>query len=263
MEESVPSDNGNYSCIATNIYGSIQRDFTVEVRPRTVAQKPIIDKHYPGNFTVLEGSSVTMECPIINFDTFDPPEIAWLRVHPEFAGTLDWIKNASVNADLLQKCSPGGYCYNPETEEFDVDIENPFVYYLDNLTIANSTSYCCYASNFMGGDLVCGLVNVVTSLPDPQAEQKQMILLATVIPTCFLLAFLILSLTYACKEKSRRQKTDKYARSVVVWTKRVMISMDGTNGSAQVCSSPTTLEPRVTIQKHRVSPSKMSSTIAK
>jgi len=61
---------------------------------------------------------------------------------------------------------------------------------------------------------------------------------------------------YAWKEKVKRKKTDKYARSVVVWTKRVMISMDNNNNSSASSSSsePGIKIPNVEIVKQKASP---------
>ena len=50
------------------------------ISPRLVAQKPQIDDNFPGNKTLALGSEVTMECPIILNDSFDPAEMWWFKV---------------------------------------------------------------------------------------------------------------------------------------------------------------------------------------
>ena len=76
----MPSDNGNYSCLVSNHLGRVQRFFKVMISPRLVAQKPQIDDNFPGNKTLALGSEVTMECPIILNDSFDPAEMWWFKV---------------------------------------------------------------------------------------------------------------------------------------------------------------------------------------
>ena len=81
IEESVPTDKGNYSCVVSNYLGQIQRFFVVKISERTVAQKPQIAENYPGNNTkVLQGSDLILECPIVVVDSFDPPEMMWFKV---------------------------------------------------------------------------------------------------------------------------------------------------------------------------------------
>ena len=64
LEESIPADEGNYSCVVTNQYGEIFRNFRVDVQARSVAQAPKIDTSSPGNFTMLVGQNLTLNCPI-------------------------------------------------------------------------------------------------------------------------------------------------------------------------------------------------------
>lgn len=129
-------------------------------------------------------------------------------------------------------------------------------YHLYNLTESDSTGFCCVAKNSYGNDSKCGYIKVLTHLPDPQADTRKIILMATVIPSLVLISLLAFTLFYAWKQKAKREKTDKYARSVVVWTKRVMIHMENNNNDS---NGSEILEPRVDIQKTRVNPSLFSS----
>ena len=113
MEESTPSDSGNFSCIAENTVGKIERFFKVEIEPRIVAQRPVIDENSPGNHTVLVNTDLILECPIINVDSFDPPEMFWIRLHPGTFEDKEWeYPNKTPKFDVLQKCSARGNCYN-------------------------------------------------------------------------------------------------------------------------------------------------------
>jgi hypothetical protein len=83
-ENSLPEDSGNYSCMASNKLGTITREFIVGIETRSVAQKPVVEKGKPGNHTVLVGSDLTLSCPVVNIDSWDPPEVKWVRYAPDF-----------------------------------------------------------------------------------------------------------------------------------------------------------------------------------
>ena len=124
--------------------------------------------------------------------------------------------------------------------------------------------------NTFGMDISCGNLNIVTEIQDPEQERILVLTISLSITFTILAAILFFAIFYAWKQKSHREKTDKYARSVVVWTKRVMISMDTNNNSGSGNSGNTLhgnsenqsgciLEPRVDIQKCRATPTQFSS----
>ena len=142
LHESIPEDDGNYSCIVTNPFGSISRHFIVEVQPRTVAEKPIIEPKKPGNFTVLVGSNLTMDCPVINEESYDPSVMTWSKTHwgqegydePYYEGTN------KTKFDQVQHCSSdGGQCFSVYNDSFSVPDAKKFV--MTFLTLNDSAEY--------------------------------------------------------------------------------------------------------------------------
>ena len=99
------------------------------------------------------------------------------------------------------------------------------------------------------------MVTVVEQLPDPKAAQKRILTISVVIPLACALCIVFVALMYAQKQKSKREKTDQIARSVVVWTKRVMISMEN---NELLNNDQPVLEPRVDIERRRATPSRFS-----
>ena len=76
------------------------------------------------------------------------------------------------------------------------------------------------------------------------------------IPTVGILSFIIIIVSvYAFRQKKSRKKTDECARKVMVWTKRVMISMESNNNGNSDRSDTGFVEPRVTIEKCKVTSS--------
>ena len=94
---------------------------------------------------------------------------------------------------------------------------------------------------------------MVTSLPDPEAQKLQIIVGCAI--SISLILFLALCVAfYAWKQKSQRIKTDRIARNVMVWSKRVMISMDTNNNGNNEESGE--VVPNVKIEKFRATPTR-------
>lgn len=69
VADSHPKDSGNYTCIASNSQGTIQRFFIVEIEGRASAQEPKILPGNPENKTLLIGEQLRLECRIANEGT--------------------------------------------------------------------------------------------------------------------------------------------------------------------------------------------------
>ncbi|OQR73917.1 fibroblast growth factor receptor 2-like [Tropilaelaps mercedesae] len=69
-------DEGNYTCIATNAFGSVEHTVEVEVSDLTNAS-PMIYSRYLGNRSVYEGENTTFHCEVVSALT---PYIAWTKV---------------------------------------------------------------------------------------------------------------------------------------------------------------------------------------
>ncbi|KAK7455922.1 hypothetical protein BaRGS_00039435, partial [Batillaria attramentaria] len=81
----VPDDQGRYTCVITNQYGSINWTYTVEVIQR-LPHKPIIEG--PKNQTVVIGANATLTCKIVLSD-----------LHPH----LQWLKHYQVNGSYVKE----------------------------------------------------------------------------------------------------------------------------------------------------------------
>ena len=120
--------------------------------------------------------------------------------------------------------------------------------------------FSCFAKNSYGTDGSCGWVNVVTeaemlrtTTPDSSGLN---LVWKIMIPTVVIFSFVILIVSlYAVRQKKSRKKTDECARKVMVWTKRVMISMESNNNGNSDHSNTGFVEPRVTIEKCKVTSS--------
>ena len=118
----------------------------------------------------------------------------------------------------------------------------------------NLFNYSCIAVTTWGNDTHCGTVTVVTSLPDHQAQNIQVIIGCAVAVSLLVIVAIFVGV-YAHKQKSKRKKTDRIARNVMVWSKRVIISMDTNNNGNNEESGGHELVPNVQIEKYRATPS--------
>ena len=66
VADSHPKDSGNYTCVASNSKGTIQRFFIVEIEGRASTQEPKILPGNPENKTLLVGEQLRLECRIAN-----------------------------------------------------------------------------------------------------------------------------------------------------------------------------------------------------
>ncbi|XP_047477392.1 fibroblast growth factor receptor 4-like [Penaeus chinensis] len=74
MEDLVPTDSGQYTCIVSNEHGSINHTYMLEVIER-LPSRPIINKEL-SNRTVVQGSKTRLQCSVISDQV---PYITWLK----------------------------------------------------------------------------------------------------------------------------------------------------------------------------------------
>ena len=86
--------------------------------------------------------------------------------------------------------------------------------------------YSCMAKNGWGDTTACGLVDVITKLPELDSDDNnaEIIIASSTVIGVILLLVICLILYYALNQKKKRKQTDLLARNVVLWAKRVTVS---------------------------------------
>lgn len=179
FEAVVPSDRGNYSCVAQNQHGSLQRHFLLDVFEGS-ALKPILRTRPHPNRTTLVGSNVDLEC--------------W--VYSDTPHHVKWIKDAGVDPDGLPRRLPS------KAAEPDQDLE---VLTLRNVSEQDSGRYTCEAWNSVGETRRSVQLKVVPGPPRLPAQTTLHFLLYCL--GSFLLILLAVS-AVACRLHSTTRKTD-------------------------------------------------------
>lgn len=124
----VMADQGNYTCIVSNKYGSLNWTYTLEIK-QTAPHVPIIEK--PENQTVPVGGTARFSCKIILSESH--PHIQWLR-HYQVNGS--YTSDEKLYFKVIQTAT--------------IDNSNPEELIIHNVTKEDETWYTCYAKNSIG-----------------------------------------------------------------------------------------------------------------
>ncbi|XP_050498831.1 fibroblast growth factor receptor 4 isoform X2 [Diabrotica virgifera virgifera] len=141
LEDLVPNDAGNYTCLVCNIVGCINFTFAVDVVER-YHNTPILTTGLE-NSTVIVGESVKLSCMFVS-DLH--PYIVWTNLPYGYA-KCSYEALDDCNAKVLQKSDDGR--------------ANPEVYEILNVTHEDEGWYACFASNSLGITVSRAYITVV------------------------------------------------------------------------------------------------------
>ncbi|VEN52700.1 unnamed protein product, partial [Callosobruchus maculatus] len=229
LEDSVPNDKGNYTCVVCNVVGCINFTFVVDIVER-YHNTPILTTGLE-NSTITVGSNVSLECKFVS-DLH--PYIVWTR--PQYE--LD------PNPMVVQKSDDGNI--------------NPEIFEIVNVTHEHEGWYACLASNALGTTISRAYLTVVDEEPtDPTKEEPKKIVTIIIVIGVVLVfvGFLISCICIHYRQKIKREKREKMiavetARAAIVtqWTKKVII--EKITSASENVSEPL-LMPVVKIEKQK------------
>ncbi|XP_046749782.1 fibroblast growth factor receptor homolog 1-like isoform X1 [Diprion similis] len=234
IEDVVPEDGGNYTCILCNSLGCTNYTFKVDIIER-FPHKPYINPGYPKNVTAQLGSLVQFECCIVS-DL--EPDIQWVKVRgsPE--------EDREPNGTVIEVG----------------DTSRPDVLELANVTKEHEGWYTCIAANNLGATFSSAYLRVVESLEEenqvPLTARPQSVLvnaLAGILCTSFLFGIIIVVSIFRRlkREKMKKILAIETARAAVVtqWTKKVIVEKQHLANAQNV--QETLLMPIVKIEKQK------------
>ncbi|XP_073239420.1 hemicentin-2-like isoform X2 [Porites lutea] len=137
-----PGDAGEYTCIVSNPYGSINHTYTVRVlaKPRT---RPILRKDFPRNKSAQAGESVTMKCLVVVSGTL--PDFRWLK----------WDKSITFVSNIRDNLEDGPFQLI-DLKYYSAIQQGPESYgselKISNVTEEDFGLYTCYVSNHIGAE---------------------------------------------------------------------------------------------------------------
>ncbi|XP_030067457.1 fibroblast growth factor receptor 4 isoform X2 [Microcaecilia unicolor] len=130
MESVVPSDRGNYTCLAENRLGSISHSYLLDVLERSI-HRPILQAGLPANTTVTLGSDVEFLC----------------KVYSDAQPHIQWLKHIEVNGS---RYSREGVPFVQVLKTADINSSEVEVLYLKNVSLQDAGAYTCLAGNSVG-----------------------------------------------------------------------------------------------------------------
>ncbi|XP_070562162.1 fibroblast growth factor receptor 2-like [Ptychodera flava] len=156
LHDLVPVDNGCYTCIVTNQYGSINATYELDVIPR-IFHEPIMNPAKPENTTVMVGHTAIFRCEVVVSDQ-DP------RIH--------WLKH--LGKDDSNDPNDIGHFKEMQTEPQSQS--DPFTCSLiiQNVTFDDAGKYTCLAGNAIGISYQSAWLTVI---PPPEPTTKPNIML--------------------------------------------------------------------------------------
>lgn len=225
MEDLVPTDSGQYTCIVSNEHGSINHTYMLEVIER-LPSRPIINKEL-SNRTVVQGSKTRLQCSVISDQV---PYITWLK-HTTRDNGVD-SQGKVINRLLIIK--EGGNI---------TSTEDPQVVLLTNVTEKDAGWYTCIAANSLGYSSSTAYLNVIDAEPILADAQSHVV---PILAAVFVVALAGVGLILSCfckkwKKEKRRAKELERAKEVITqqWIKKVIVERQNSDASQEPLIVPT------------------------
>ncbi|XP_068244367.1 fibroblast growth factor receptor 3-like isoform X2 [Palaemon carinicauda] len=235
MENLVPTDSGNYTCVVSNEYGSINHTYSLEVIEH-IPSRPIFTKHLE-NKTVTRGSTISLEVGIWKEKTL-MPFVVWRKDLPfewgetEMGDSKFEIDKRAIDAALANQ--EGGNITSSD---------DPQVLVLTNVTDEDAGWYTCIAANSLGTSTSTAYLNITDEpLVAPSKESQLVPVMGAVLLIIMLGVALVAICVWKKWQKEKRRATElERAKEVITqhWIKKVIVERQNSDASQEPLLVPT------------------------
>ncbi|XP_055901915.1 fibroblast growth factor receptor homolog 1-like isoform X2 [Eupeodes corollae] len=236
MEDSIPEDSGNYTCLVCNVHGCIEHTTKLFIQDR-VNHKPIILTPL-SNFTLHVNGSGEIKCKYLS------------DLHQEIAWTFTACKN--------ERCSK-----NRSIIKVMTDPDKTNVLKLENVTHDDEGWYTCIAANSLGQTTSTAYLTVVDEILEKDTVPISLPIRnhgvwVTIVCVVTILLFLVAStfIVYVLRKLKHEKLLKHRMETVHQWTKKVIIYKP----SADPSSPETMIMPIIKIEKQRTTLLQSSNT---
>ncbi|RWS23844.1 Fibroblast growth factor receptor 3-like protein, partial [Leptotrombidium deliense] len=225
LENISPSDEGNYTCIISNEFGSEMRTFSLEVESKIItkiafvcysfvfphnsdflAMKPIFNDGKLANVTVEIGGNATLEC---QFMSDVEAQFGWFRIFHENSSSQAKSVTVSIRRVVLPNRA------------------NAHILELINVTHEDEGWYACYAVNAYGKELKEVYVNVIeTSEPTVFHLQPHNNRVLWIIAPAVCVVIVIFFLCLLAKERKKQITVINAQKSFIIKKKVLLLQHD-------------------------------------
>uniref|UniRef100_A0AAU0N4C4 Fibroblast growth factor receptor n=1 Tax=Gecarcinus lateralis TaxID=6769 RepID=A0AAU0N4C4_GECLA len=224
MENLVPADSGNYTCVVFNECGGLNHTFALEVLER-LPSRPIINKEL-SNLTVVQGSEVKLTCSVIS-DLV--PYITWLKHSTRYNGVDD--KGNIIDRLFIVK----------EGRNI-TSSEDPQVLVLTNVTEKDAGWYTCIAANSLGTSFSTAYLSVTDAEPILlDAEYHAIMVLTVVLLSVLVIGSIVASFVWKKWQKEKRRAIELERAKAITqhWIKKVIVERQNSDASQEPLLVPT------------------------
>ena len=253
-------NDGNYTCVVRNLYGSINHTIKVKSTPRVVAAGPVLYKNQPGNHSVEVGANLTLLCQLAVRDPGNPYNIKWYKHYQVLLRMLQLsLSELLVNVVVKEN----GADTDAEDKDYIRLLQDSLTmlegdaqeFKLTEISEADAGLYTCNVTNQYDSLLSTGYLEVTqpTTEPDPDPEPVQTFDIYTWVSVglAVFVCLLVVVVTVTClkyrKERRRKVLAVENAQCVARWTKKIFIERNFVVGTGE--ESAGMLSPTVRVEK--------------